>query len=114
MNYYSNCLNVDTRPNSNSPKKNICSVCDYYSKNKNVDYDERLEILKKLIKKFPKSKKNFDYIIGVSGGKDSTRQALWIRDKLKLRPLLVCMGYPPEKANHIGAQNLSNLINLQI
>ena len=56
--------------------------------------------------------KNFDCIIGVSGGKDSTRQALWIRDKLKLRPLLVCMGYPPEKDNHIGAQNLSNLINL--
>lgn len=112
MNYCSNCLNVDTRPNSNFPKKNLCSACDYYSKNRNVDYDERLGILKKLIKKFPKSKKNFDCIIGVSGGKDSTRQALWIRDKLKLRPLLVCMGYPPEKANHIGAQNLSNLINL--
>jgi N-acetyl sugar amidotransferase len=113
MNYCSNCLNVDTRPNSNFPKKNLCSACDYYFKTKNVNYEERIIILNNIVKKFPKNpKRRYDCIIGVSGGKDSTRQALWIRDKLNLRPLLVCLGYPPEKSNNIGPHNLSNLINL--
>ena len=50
--------------------------------------------------------------LGVSGGKDSTRQALWVRDKLKLKPLLVCCSYPPEQLTILGAKNLSNLIEL--
>ena len=39
----------------------------------------------------------FDCIIGVSGGKDSTRQAMWVRDKLGLRPLLVSLSHPPQQ-----------------
>jgi N-acetyl sugar amidotransferase len=54
----------------------------------------------------------FDCIIGVSGGKDSTRQALWVRDKLGLRPLLACLSYPPEQVTERGVDNISNLIEL--
>ena len=54
----------------------------------------------------------FDCIIGVSGGKDSTRQALWVRDKLGLKPLLACLTYPPEQVTERGTQNISNLIEL--
>ena len=54
----------------------------------------------------------FDCIIGVSGGKDSTRQALWVRDKLGLKPLLVCLTYPPEQITERGTDNVSNMINL--
>lgn len=53
-----------------------------------------------------------DCIIGVSGGKDSTRQALFLRDKLGINPLLVCLSYPPEQVTERGVNNLSNLINL--
>jgi N-acetyl sugar amidotransferase len=74
---------------------------------------ERYEILKDLIDSFPKNKKqHFDCIIGVSGGKDSTRQALWVRDKLGLKPLLVSLSYPPEQLTERGVDNVSNLINL--
>jgi hypothetical protein len=48
----------------------------------------------------------------VSGGKDSTRQALFIRDALGLNPLLVCLSYPPEQVTTRGTNNISNLINL--
>jgi N-acetyl sugar amidotransferase len=54
----------------------------------------------------------FDCIIGVSGGKDSSRQALWVRDKLGLKPLLVCLSYPPEQVSDRGVNNISNLIEL--
>ena len=59
-------------------------------------------------KKHPK----YDCIVGVSGGKDSTRQAHWVRDRLGLNPLLVCCGYPPLQMTNIGANNLSNLISM--
>jgi len=113
MNYCKICLNLDTRPGAVFPEKNLCSACKYYIDNKETDYEARLEFLQNLIKKFPRyPRRRFDCIIGVSGGKDSTRQALWVRDKLKLRPLLICLGYPPEMANNIGPNNLSNLIEL--
>ena len=54
----------------------------------------------------------FDCIIGVSGGKDSIRQALWVRDKLGLKPLLVCLSYSPQQVSELGVDNLSNLIEL--
>ena len=50
--------------------------------------------------------------MGVSGGKDSTRQAHWVRDRLGLKPLVVCCGYPPKQMSEIGALNLSNLISM--
>lgn len=113
--YCSRCLQPDTRPNSKFTSSGICTACDYYEKLKEVDWQERFNILEELIKDYKqnKNKKNkFDCIIGVSGGKDSTRQALWVRDKLKLNPLLVCLTYPPEQVSERGTNNISNLINL--
>ena len=54
----------------------------------------------------------FQVVALVSGGKDSTRQALWVRDKLGLNPLLVCLSYPPEQVTERGVANHSNLIEL--
>lgn len=66
-----------------------------------------------LVANMPRKRgQHFDCIIGVSGGKDSTRQALYVRDKLDLNPLLVCLGYPPEQVTERGVRNISNLLNL--
>ena len=35
-----------------------------------------------------------------------------MRDYLKLRPLLVCLSYPPHQLTYIGAENISKLIEL--
>ncbi len=113
MKYCIKCLQPDTRPNTSFNKNQICPACEYFEKLKEVDWEERYEILLKLIKEHPKRiGQHFDCIIGVSGGKDSTRQAMWLRDKLKLKPLLVSQSYPPEQITNIGVDNVSNLINL--
>ncbi len=113
MKYCKNCLEPSTFPITKFNKKGLCSTCQYYLKFiKNFDEGQKLQILKEITQKYKNSKNTFDCIIGVSGGKDSTRQALWIRDKLKLRPLLVCCTYPPEQLTDLGARNLSNLIKL--
>lgn len=113
MKYCSRCLQPDTRPNAIFTRTGICPACDYFERLQYVDWQERYEILQDLLPKFPrKSGQHFDCIIGVSGGKDSLRQALWVRDKLGLRPLLACLSYPPQQVTQRGVDNISNLIEL--
>ena len=113
MKYCKLCLQPNTRPNEVFSNQGICFACINYSKNKDLDYAFRFHILKDIISKYRKKPEDFfDCVIGVSGGKDSTRQAIWVRDKLGLKPLLVSLVYPPQQVNNLGAQNLSNLIEL--
>lgn len=113
MKYCSNCLQPDTRPNAVFNEAGICPACSYFAQLQHVDWFERFEILKDVIARFPRRPgQYYDCIIGVSGGKDSVRQALWIRDKLGLRPLLACLSYPPEQVTERGVDNISNLIEL--
>ncbi len=113
MKYCKKCLQPDTRPNTFFGDNGICPACNYFEKLGEVDWKERTEILLDLAKDFPKSKRhNFDCIIGVSGGKDSVRQALFTRDKLGLKPLLACLSYPPQQVTQRGVDNISMLINL--
>jgi len=114
MKYCKYCLQPNTRPNSYFNELGVCPACSYYYEiSQFADWQERYEILLDELSNFKKMPgQNYDCIIGVSGGKDSTRQALWVRDKLGLKPLLVCMAYPPEQITNRGASNLSNLINL--
>lgn len=113
MKYCKHCLQPDTRPNTYFGADEICPACEYFEKLEQVDWQERYEILQDLLRTFPRRcGQKFDCIIGVSGGKDSTRQALWVRDKLGLRPLLACLSYPPEQVSQRGVDNISNLIEL--
>lgn len=114
MKYCKKCLQPNTRPGGKSFDKNgICVACNYYIASEYADWENRIDILREIIrKKKIKNQRHFDCIIGVSGGKDSTRQALWVRNKLGLRPLLVCLTYPPEQVTKLGCSNISNLINL--
>lgn len=113
MKYCSRCLQPDTRPNTQFTNDGICPACDYFARLKHVDWEERYEILVDLLKGYaPRKGQKFDCILGVSGGKDSTRQALWARDRLGLNPLLACLSYPPEQVTQRGVDNISNLIEL--
>ena len=113
MKYCKRCLQPDTRPNSKFNVAGICPACEYFEQLQFVDWQERYETLKDILEGYKLNKKShFDCIIGVSGGKDSTRQALWVRDKLGLKPLLACLSYPPEQVTQRGVNNISNLIEL--
>lgn len=113
MKYCKRCLQPDTRPNTFFSSDEVCPACTYFEALREVDWPERVDILKDLFsQRIRKPNQHHDCIIGVSGGKDSCRQALWIRDCLKVNPLLVCLSYPPEQVTHRGVDNLSNLIEL--
>ena len=111
MKYCTTCLQPDTRPNTAFSADGQCPACSYFIRLQDVDWEERFAILERLIAEMPRSDYHFhDCIVGVSGGKDSTRQAMWLRDRFGVNPLLVCLSYPPEQVTTRGTENLSNLI----
>ena len=113
MKYCKSCLQPDTRPNAVFTEQGICPACHYFNQLQHVDWEERFDILQEIADRYRgKGKQPFDCIIGVSGGKDSTRQALYVRDKLGMNPLLACLSYPPEQVTERGVDNISQLINL--
>lgn len=113
MLYCTNCLSMSTRPNVKFTSSGMCPACSQFESPSSIDWSLRLTELES-IKKFGKahSTSGYDCIIGVSGGKDSTVQALFVRDTLKMKPLLVSMNYPPQQISELGVRNLSNLIDL--
>ena len=113
MKYCKTCIQPNTRPNSYFGEDGICPACNYFKVNLQADWQERYDDLQDELSKYKrKPGQFFDCIVGVSGGKDSLRQALWVRDKLGLKPLLVCLSYPPEQVMERGTDNISNMINL--
>jgi len=112
--YCRRCLTPNTRPNGSFNAEGVCSACEFSGGGASINYHARFAELSALVKKKSRTIRNRRHqcIVGVSGGKDSTRQALWVRDKLGLTPLLVSVAYPPRQLSRVGAANLSNLISL--
>ncbi|MFA5089125.1 MAG: N-acetyl sugar amidotransferase [Candidatus Omnitrophota bacterium] len=109
------CVNPSSRPNIFFDEEGICPVCRFAEQNKKgkVDWRARDKEIRDIIQWGRRNtKSSYDCIVTVSGGKDSTRQALYARDKLKANPLLVSCVYPPEQIHERGAANLGNLISL--
>ena len=111
MRYCSHCLNVSTRPNIVFTETGLCYPCANYQNELEIDWDERAQRLRQVVS-FARAnnQSGYDCIVGVSGGKDSTRQALHIKEHFGLNPLLVSMNYPPDQISQRGVDNLSNLI----
>ena len=114
MKYCQRCVQPDTRPGIKFNEEGICPACLYAENLPEIDWESREKELWEIVEKYKKHNKlqQYDCIVGVSGGKDSTRQAMYVKEKLGLKPLLVSMAYPPEQQTERGAHNLANLISL--
>ena len=83
----------------------VCSGCIVHEEKMQINWKEREEKFKKLLLSY-KSDNNYDCIIPVSGGKDSTFQAYYIKS-LGLNPLLVT--YYTHNYTQTGEENLRNI-----
>jgi N-acetyl sugar amidotransferase len=112
MKYCKSCLQTDTRPGIRFNENGVCPACIYSETLKDVNWDDRRKELEQVVA-FGKENNHsgYDCIIGVSGGKDSTRQAFFVKDVLKMNPLLVCLSYPPEQVTQMGVDNVANMIS---
>lgn len=112
MKYCKKCVEPDTRPGCFFDEEGVCFPCRYAEKLDEIDWDARYRELQEIASwGKARNRSGYDCIVPVSGGKDSTRQAFFVRDELGLKPLLVSFAFPPEIQTHIGAYNLANLTN---
>lgn len=105
----------NTKPDLTFDNDGICDACRSAQKkyNKQIDWNKRKKDFEKLIKKYRgKKDEDYDCIIPVSGGKDSTYQTYVIRKLYGLNPLCVC--FEPTLPTPLGRKNLQNLNNLGV
>lgn len=69
-------------------KNGVCSGCRVHDQKKEIDWEERLEILLEEIEPYRRSS-GYECVIGVSGGKDSYFQTHFVKEVLGMKPLLV-------------------------
>jgi len=107
--YCKKCVQPDTRPGIVFDAAGVCSACRAYEVWSRDDWDEREKELRKIAEEAKaRSGGGFDCAIGVSGGKDSHFQALYAKERLGLRALLVnCV---PDNISDVGRENLENLV----
>jgi len=108
MKYCAKCLMPDTRPGIKLDEKNICTGCLNFEKQKSTDWDKRFDEFKKLCDKYRGCNGNgYDCAIAVSGGKDSHFQTYYLKEVMKMNPVLLTV------ANidwtETGRDNLNNL-----
>tara|TARA_B100000579_G_C22782844_1_gene830269 strand:- start:191 stop:1363 length:1173 start_codon:yes stop_codon:yes gene_type:complete len=103
------CFFPNTKPSLHFDENNVCLACkytDYYEKE--IDWDQKLENFYELCKDIKKNRtSDYDCIIPVSGGKDSTYQTHLIAKIGELKPLLV--SFEPSYPTEVGKYNLNNL-----
>ena len=98
----------DTRPGLIFTENSICSACINYEKQTTTNWDERFNELKKLCEKYRGTNGNgYDCAIAVSGGKDSHFQVYYMKEIMKMNPILLAVGNTDW--TETGRKNLENL-----
>ena len=107
------CLFPGTKPDLYCDENGICSACiNAEQKNKGIDWDQRKLDFEEIINNYRKDNIGYDCLIPVSGGKDSTYQAYFMKEVYKMNPLCVC--FETTYSTDLGNQNLDNISRLGI
>ena len=89
MKYCKKCVMPDTRPGIKFNEEGICSACQSYERRKTTNWEERYKELEELCNKYRGINGNsYDCAIAVSGGKDSHFQVYFMKEIMKMNPIL--------------------------
>lgn len=110
LRYCIECVMPSTKPDLHLDESGVCNACNSYKNRIAVNWDKRKQELIHILNQY-KQKNNWDCIIPVSGGKDSTFQVLSML-QLGLKPL--CVTATTCDLSHIGRHNIDNIKNLGV
>jgi N-acetyl sugar amidotransferase len=111
--YCKKCVYPETKPDLHFDENGICSACvAAEQKDKGIDWKQREVDFNSIVSHFklPKGKIGYDCLIPVSGGKDSTYQAYFMKEVCGLNPLCVC--FETTAVTELGQRNLDNLTKM--
>jgi len=113
--YCKNCLFPETKPDLFFNDEGVCSACfASEQKDESINWDQRKEDFFKVIERYKKkdNEQGYDCLIPVSGGKDSTYQAYFIKEVCGMNPLCVC--FETTAVTELGQRNLDNISKMGI
>jgi N-acetyl sugar amidotransferase len=112
LRYCTRCIMPDTKPDLRLDEQGVCNACRAYERRREVDWDARYaELLVVLDRYRNRDGSNWDCIVPVSGGKDSTYQVVRML-QLGLNPL--CVTSTTCDLSDIGRRNIENLKQLGV
>jgi N-acetyl sugar amidotransferase len=112
MRFCSRCLYPETKPDLWFDERGVCSACVGFENRKAVDWEERRRQFVALTDRYrAKEGTNYDCIVPVSGGKDSTYQVVRLLQH-GLNPL--CVTATTDSLSDIGRRNLENIAKLGV
>jgi N-acetyl sugar amidotransferase len=113
--YCKRCLFPETKPDLYFNEEGVCSACiAAESKDNGINWEQREKDFHSIIDKFRLGKEEvgYDCLIPVSGGKDSTYQAYFMKIVCGMNPLCVC--FETTRETELGRRNLENISKMGI
>ncbi|URM15292.1 N-acetyl sugar amidotransferase [Vibrio splendidus] len=112
MKYCTSCMYPETKPDLWFNEEGKCSACINFEERTEIDWEERKSEFEAITNKYKSiDGSNYDCIIPVSGGKDSTYQVIRVL-QAGLNPL--CVTAETDSLSEIGRRNLENLKRLGV
>ena len=112
LTYCKLCVMPDTKPDLQLDETGVCNACRSFARRTEVDWDARYQELIQILEKYRcRDGSNWDCIVPVSGGKDSTYQVVRML-QLGLNPL--CVTSTTCDLSELGRQNIENLKRLGV
>lgn len=111
LKYCLRCVMPHTKPDLHIDEEGVCNACRSIEKRKEVDWGQRHQELLTVLEKYRKNGTNWDCIVPVSGGKDSTYQVIRML-QLGLNPL--CVTSTTCDLSEIGRKNIENIKKLGV
>lgn len=110
--YCKKCVMPSTKPDLHLDEEGVCNACRSYEARKETDWSERRNELNLVLQKYRvKDGSNWDCVVPVSGGKDSTFQVIQML-QLGMNPL--CVTATTCDLTEIGRRNIENIKNLGV
>ena len=108
--YCSRCVFPETKPDLFYDDEGVCSACQAAEKKvKEIDWEKRKKEFFDIVEFYrkPSNETGWDCVVPVSGGKDSTYQAWFLKHECGMNPLCVC--FETTNITELGQKNLDNL-----
>ena len=113
--YCKKCLFPETKPDLFFNEKGVCSACQAAEqKNLGINWEDRKKDFESIINHYRKKENEigYDCLIPVSGGKDSTYQAYFMKFVYGMNPLCVC--FETTNLSELGQRNIDNISKMGI
>lgn len=111
LKYCCRCVMPHTKPDLHIDEEGVCNACRAYEQRREVEWSERRVELLDVLARYRRGGGNWDCIVPVSGGKDSTYQVIRML-QLGLNPL--CVTSTTCDLADIGRKNIENLKRLGV